>query len=182
MGKIIFILGGIRSGKSRYAVELAKILKKRTAIITTCINPDKEMKKRIRLHRNSRPRDWKLIEEGRNISSALLKLQDRCEVVLIDCLGLWISNFLLDKLEDKEIEKKAKKLLDTMLKVKFTTILVSNEVGSSMVAVNLLARRFQDLIGFTNQMVSRFADKVIFMQAGIPLEIQSAVGGQKSKF
>ena len=173
MKKFIFILGGSRSGKSRYAVELAKKLKKKVAFIATATSPDREMKKRIKLHKISRPRQWKLIEEGKDISSILSKLESRCELVLIDCLGLLISNLLANNLEDKEIERRIKKLISNILKVKITTILVSNEVGGGIVPANLLARRFRDILGLANQMMAKKANEVIFMQAGIPISIKS---------
>lgn len=172
MKKFILILGGARSGKSRYAVELAKKFKKRVVFIATATSFDREMKRRIRLHRISRPRHWKLIEEGRDISSVLSKLKGKYEVVLIDCLGLLISNFLVSNLKDKKIEIRIKKLIDTILKLNLTTILVSNEVGSGIVPDNHLARRFRDLLGLSNQMLAKEADEVIFIQAGIPIVIK----------
>ncbi len=176
MGKVIFILGGARSGKSKYAVGLAKKVAKNVAFIATCICPDDEMKERIKLHQTLRPRHWKLIEEGRNISSVLVNLKNKYEMVLIDCLGLWISNLLVDNLDDRKIEVKIKKLINTILKVNLTTIVVSNEVGSGIVPDNLLARRFRDLVGSVNQMIAEKADKVILMQSGIPIVIK---GGRK---
>ncbi len=172
MRKFIFILGGARSGKSRYAVVLAKKLKKKVTFIATATSPDREMKERIKLHKISRPRQWKLIEEGKDISSILSELENKCELVLIDCLGLLIFNLLASNLEDKEIERRIKKLISNILKVKITTILVSNEVGSGIVPVNLLARRFRDILGLANQMMARKADEVIFMQAGIPIRVK----------
>ena len=175
MKKLILVLGGARSGKSSYAVELAKRLKKKVAFIATATSPDNEMKKRIKLHKISRPKQWKLIEEGKNIDSILPKLKSKYEVVLIDCLGLLISNLLASNLRDKEIEKRIKKLISTILNVKLTTILVSNEVGSGIVPNNPLARRFRDLVGLSNQMLVKKADEVIFMQSGIPIRIKSKI-------
>ena len=176
MKKLILILGGARSGKSSYAVELAKKFKKKVVFIATATSFDEEMAKRIKLHKSSRPRQWKLIEEGKNIGQILPAIKDKYEIVLIDCLGLLVSNLLADNLKDKEIERRINKLIDTILKVNFTTIIVSNEVGSGIVPVNALARRFRDLLGLSNQMIAEKADKVIFMQAGIPVIIKE---GQK---
>lgn len=172
MRRIIFVLGGTRSGKSRYAVKLAKNFNKKVAFIATCVSPDAQMKRRIRLHQISRPKQWKLIEEGNVIGSALTGLQNKYEIVLIDCLGLWISNLLAARLKNKEIERSIEKLIDTISKVKFTTILVSNEVGSGMIPINPLGRRFQDLLGLANQRIAKNANKVILMQAGIPITIK----------
>ena len=172
MGKLILILGGARSGKSIYAVELAKDFKKRVGFIATCTFLDKEMMERIKKHQRLRPRHWKLIEEGKDITTVLVNLQGKYDVVLIDCFGLWISNLLADNLEDKEIEKKIKELLSVISRIEITTILVSNEVGNGVVPDNLLARRFRDMVGLVNQALAKKADKVIFMQAGIPLIIK----------
>lgn len=176
MKRFILILGGARSGKSNYAVELAKKLKKKVVFVATAISPDREMWQRIRLHRTLRPRHWKLIEEGKDISYILPRLRDKYDVILIDCLGLWISNLLADNLADKEIEKRLEGLINTILQVKPTTVLVSNEVGSGIVPDNPLARRFRDLLGLANQKVAERADEVIFMQSGIPIKIKNAKG------
>jgi len=172
MGKLILILGGARSGKSRYAVNWAKKFSKSVAFIATATSPDEEMKERIKMHKSLRPRQWKVIEEGKNISAILPKLKEKYEVVLIDCLGLLISNLLANNLDAKKIEAKIKKLINTILKVKLTTIVVSNEVGSGIVPDNPLARRFRDLLGSANQMIAKKADKVILMQSGIPIIIK----------
>ena len=178
MRKFIFILGGARSGKSRYATKLAKDLSRKVAYIATCTNPDGEMKKRIKLHRDSRPRHWKVVEEGKDINSVLGKLKNKYKVVIIDCLGLLVSNLLAQGPKDNKILKSLKALAQCISKSKAVIIVVSNEVGSGIVPDNLLARRFRDLLGLANQMMAKGADEVIFMQSGIPLEIK---GGQDAK-
>lgn len=172
MKKFILILGGARSGKSSYAVELAKKISKKVAFIATAAASDEEMVKRINLHRISRPRHWKLIEEAKNINSFFPKLKKNYEVVLIDCIGLWISNLLLEDFKDRIILNKVIELLNTISATDITTIIVSNEVGSGLVPENPLARRFRDLLGSANQMMAKKADEVTVMQAGIPLKIK----------
>ena len=172
MKKFVFILGGARSRKSSYAVERAKKLEKKVVFIATATSPDREMKERIKFHKISRPRQWKLIEEGKDVSSILSKLNGRYEVVLIDCLGLLISNLLQSNLDDQEIERRIKELIAAILKIDLTTILVSNEVGSGIVPANPLARRFRDILGLANQMMAKKADEVIFMQSGIPVMLK----------
>lgn len=172
MAKFTFILGGIRSGKSAYAVKLACSLKGKVAYIATCINPDAEMKKRIKLHKAKRPRDWKVIEEGKNPGSILTKSKNQYDAVLIDCLGLAVSNLLAEGLEDSEILASIQDLAQSISRTKITTILVSNEVGSSLIPDNLLGRRFCDLLGFANQIMAKQADEVILMQSGIPMTIK----------
>jgi len=170
--KFIFISGGARSGKSSYAVERAKKPKRKVAFIATATSPDREMKERIKLHKASRPKQWKLIEEAKDVSSVLSKLKGKYEVVLVDCLGLLISNLLESNLDDKEIERRIQKLIAAILKVNLTTILVSNEAGSGIVPANPLARRFRDILGLANQMMAKKADEVIFMQSGIPVVLK----------
>lgn len=179
MKKFILILGGARSGKSRYAVELAKKVGKKVAFIATATSLDKEMKERIRLHKRLRPRHWKLIEEGEDVNSILLRLSSKYEIVLIDCLGLLISNLLAINLKEKEIQKRIKRLINTILKTNLVTILVSNEVGSGIVPENPLARRFRDLLGLSNQVMTKKADEIIFMQSGIPIKIKSKIKNLK---
>jgi len=172
MTRLILILGGAKSGKSSYAVKLAKEHGKRTVFIATAAPSDREMKKKIELHRMSRPRQWELVEEGKDVTSILPTLKDKYEVVLIDCLGLLISNLLADNLTDEETEGRIREFVEAIQRLDFMTIIVSNEVGSGIVPVHPLARRFRDLLGLSNQMIAKKADKVILMHAGIPLIIK----------
>lgn len=167
MGKIIFILGGARSGKSSYAMNLAKSTGKRIVFIATCIPTDSEMKQRVRLHKKSRPATWKLVEEAVDIDSALRKAKTGCDAILIDCMGLFISNLMAVESSDKKIEEKARQVIEQIKKSASGVIVVSNEVGMGIVPDNPLARRFRDLLGRVNQMIAKEADKVITMYAGI---------------
>lgn len=170
--KFILILGGVRSGKSHYAVKTAIKTSKRVAFIATCTSPDAEMKERIKQHRASRPRHWKIFEAGKDMKSIFANLEDRYEVVIIDCLGLWVSNLLMESLKDHQIHKILKELTQVISQSGFTTILVSNEVGCGIVSENPLARRFRDIVGFANQMMAAAADEVFLMSAGIPIKIK----------
>ncbi|MDD5084581.1 MAG: bifunctional adenosylcobinamide kinase/adenosylcobinamide-phosphate guanylyltransferase [Candidatus Omnitrophica bacterium] len=172
MKKFILVLGGARSGKSAYAVRLAKNLKKKVVFIATAAPSDSEMQERIKLHKASRPRDWGLIEEAKDIETALSKLDGKYGVVLIDCLGLAVSNLMAGDLKDKEIGKRIGSLISAVRKTKRTVILVSNDVGSGIVPANPMARRFRDLLGLANQLAAKLADEVILMQAGIPVMIK----------
>lgn len=173
MSKMILILGGARSGKSKHAISLAKRTNKRTVFIATATALDEEMKQRIRLHKISRPKSWGLIEEPANLSDVLRKLKSTYGVALIDCMGLWITNLLMAGIKDRVIEKKIEEFTDNIFKAKAAFIIVvSNEVGSDIVPSDPLSRKFRDLVGLANQMLAKKADKVIFMQAGIPLIIK----------
>jgi adenosylcobinamide kinase / adenosylcobinamide-phosphate guanylyltransferase len=173
MGKMALVLGGARSGKSRYAADLAKGVNKKTVFIATATALDEEMKERIRLHKISRPKNWGLIEEPLNLSKVLLKSKPAYDTVLIDCVGLWISNLLMANMKDGVIEKKIKELTDSILKAEADlVIIVSNEVGAGLVPADPVSRRFRDLVGLANQTMAAGADEVIMMQAGIPVRIK----------
>lgn len=177
MGEFILITGGARSGKSRYAKDLAKAIGKKVAFIATCVAHDEEMKKRVALHKRSRPRHWQVIEESTNIKPVLIKLKNKFDVVIIDCLGLLISNFLQNGLDGKAIEKEIKAIAGVLSGREFTSIVVSNEVGDGIVPENHLARRFRDLVGLSNQILAEHADIVYVMQAGIPVRIKGGNDG-----
>lgn len=181
MEKFIFVIGGARSGKSRYARDLAKGISRRVVFIATCLSQDKEMKKRVALHKRSRPRYWKVIEEGKDVKSILIKLKNRFDVVIIDCLGLLISNLLQDALNEKAIEREIKAIAQILTKAKVTSIVVSNKVGGGIVPENQLARRFRDLTGLSNQIMARYADAVYIMQAGIPVKIKGGNSEQTKR-
>lgn len=173
MSKIIFVLGGARSGKSRHAVKIAKEIGKKTVFIATAAALDEEMRKRIRLHKNARPKNWGLIEEPVDLSGALLGLKPACGTALIDCAGLWISNLLMAGMKDAVIEKRIKELSSCILKSKAgVVIMVSNEVGEGIVPGDPLSRRFRDLVGLANQIIAAQADEVIVMHSGIPVKIK----------
>ncbi len=172
MGKITFILGGARSGKSRQAVKIANQKNKKIAFIATCQPLDEEMRQRIQIHKKNRPKNWKTFEEPYDIAGKIKKNCNKFDIVLIDCLTLWASNLLLAGSNESTIKKEIKKILSVLRKTKADSIIVSNEVGSSVVPVNILARNFRDIAGTINQIAAETADRVLFMIAGIPMEIK----------
>lgn len=176
MSKITLILGGARSGKSSYALSLAKQHKK-VAFIATCQGLDKEMQERIRLHKKSRPKHWETFEEPRDLAKLLGKMHNSFDCIIIDCLTLLVSNLIFYGNSQKQILKKIEELLVVLKKKKVRAILVSNEVGLGLVPVNKLAREFRDIAGRVNQLVAQDADEVFFTVSGIPLKIKPAWGG-----
>jgi len=175
--KFTFIFGGIRSGKSNYALELAKKSRKKVVFVATACACDKEMEKRIKLHQKSRPKAWATLEEGKDISSALFKLDKNYELALVDCLGVFVSNLLAQGLTEPQVKKKIKELVEGFNRLKMDVIVVSNEVGLGLVALNSLARRFQDLLGFANQQMAECAHEVIFMRAGLAQKLKGDSNG-----
>ncbi len=172
MGKITFILGGARSGKSRLAVDLAKKTGGKVAFIATCSIPDLEMKQRISQHRKSRPRSWQTFTEGEDIAKLLREKGGRFEVVIIDCLTLLLSNLMLKDFSEKVIHHRIDQLLTALMKNEVQAIILSNPVGLGRVLENKLARHFRDVAGRTNQQVAGKANEVFFMIAGIPWRIK----------
>ncbi len=171
MSRMFFILGGARSGKSRYAVELAKRFGKKIVFIATAAALDEEMKERIRLHKISRPKAWGLVEEPMLLSGVIIGLKPEYDAVIIDCVGLWISNLLMANMKDIAIERSIEEFTRSVLKAGLI-IIVSNEVGGGIVPADAISRRFRDLVGLANQIIAAKADEVIVMQAGIPVKIK----------
>ena len=177
MKEFTFIFGGVRSGKSNHAVKIAKSTAKNVVFIATAGANDDEMKKRINVHKRSRPAHWTLIEEGIDIDLAIKRIRIKTDLVLIDCLGLLVTNLLMKKENDSAIKKKINAICSVIKEANFNVIVVSNDVGSGLVPDNYLGRRFRDLLGLANQSMAKNADKVIFMQVGIPITIK----GEKYK-
>ncbi len=173
MGNITFIIGGSRSGKSAYALELAKESGRRVAFIATCaVSSDSEMKKRIMLHKKSRPKHWKTFEDTGNLPLLLKQIGGKFEVVIIDCLTLLVSGFMLKGHKESMIKNKVSQILEILRKIKTKTIIVSNEVGLGIVPDNPIARDFRDIAGRINQITANKSDNVFFLVSGLPWRIK----------
>ena len=168
--RIIFITGGARSGKSRYAQELALQRSSSPVYVATARQWDDEFRQRVRRHQQERDDRWISIEEEKKIGS--LPLEGK--VVVIDCVTLWITNFFADLRQDidacleacqKEIEELSRQ--DTLF------IIISNEIGMGLHADTEAGRKFTDLQGWVNQYIAARADSVIFMISGIPLMVKA---------
>jgi len=172
------ILGGARSGKSRYALGQPGELSAGSRIfIATALAEDEEMKKRIELHRTVRENHWQTLEEPYHLAEALERAAvSPGNLVVVDCLTLWISNLLCGKggktLTPEESREAFKGFLHTLPKLAGTIRLVSNEVGLGIVPATPLGRHFRDLQGELNQAVAVLAGEVILMTAGIPQKIK----------
>jgi len=171
--KIVFILGGARSGKSTFAVKLAQESgKKKIAFIATARALDNEMKKRIALHREFRPSNFKTFEEPHNLVALLEKIADKFDVIVIDCLTLFVCNLLMKKYTEKKIIIEMEKVLAVLEKIKIKSIIISNEVGLGIVPGNKLGREFRDIAGRVNQLTAQKAKNVFFMVSGLPWRIK----------
>lgn len=165
----LFVLGGARSGKSRYAQARAEALDGRHIFLATAEAYDEEMRDRIARHRADRDGRWQTVEAPRALSTAIRAHDCHDAVLLVDCLTLWISNLLL---ADAAIDQAVAELCDTIRQFSGRLILVANEVGLGIVPDNELARRFRDAAGRANQLVAASADEVQILFAGLPQRLK----------
>ena len=172
MGKIIFITGGARSGKSRFALELAGKRKGKIAFVATCKPLDREMRQRVASHQSLRPRHWQTFEESASLPALLKKIGWRFDTIIIDCLTLWVCDFMLKGKKEATIESEMNKILQALKEINSRSIVVSNEVGLGIVPRNKLGRDFRDVAGRINQIVAQKSDRVFFMVSGIPWRIK----------
>jgi adenosylcobinamide kinase/adenosylcobinamide-phosphate guanylyltransferase len=175
MGKLIFITGGSRSGKSSLAVKLAEAMRREKVFIATCIPKDREMRERVELHRKSRPSSWRTIEPAHDLPAVVRREARLPVVVIIDCLTLFVSGLLMRRLKEAEIKCAVSAITESAVKGRATVIIVSNEVGCGLVPENKLGRSFRDIAGSCNQLVAKKADRVIYMVSGIPLKIKGGL-------
>ena len=166
------ILGGARSGKSRHSLHLARIPSARIAFIATAQPGDADMAARIARHQAERPSSWLTLEEPFDVASACRRLTGRADLLLVDCLTLWVSNRLLRGDDDKTILQGADDLAAFMAAREASLLIVSNEVGAGVHPPTAAGLRFQDLLGLVNQRVAQAADRVTLMVAGIPLTVK----------
>jgi adenosylcobinamide kinase/adenosylcobinamide-phosphate guanylyltransferase len=167
--RMIFITGGCRSGKSRYALHYANQHFSKKLFLATSEALDEEMAQRIKNHKKVRGPEWQTIEEPVDIVNKIKEDGSESEVILIDCLTLWLYNLLMRWDNDLRIMEEMEKLIEIIKQSPTSFILVSNEVGMGIVPADPLSRRYRDLLGIINQNIAEALDTVIFMVSGIPL-------------
>ncbi|MBT9160209.1 MAG: bifunctional adenosylcobinamide kinase/adenosylcobinamide-phosphate guanylyltransferase [Dehalococcoidia bacterium] len=183
--RCILILGGARSGKSRFAENLAGTISGKVLFIATAEALDEEMKTRIAEHQRQRPSSWQTLEAPTDVTKGIAARIGDAEIVLIDCLTLLVSNLMLGEerglsesggLDTKDAENRVVAEIETLAefiqKTSATFIIVSNEVGLGLVSENRLGRVYCDLLGRANQLIARYANEVYFMVAGIPMKVK----------
>jgi adenosylcobinamide kinase/adenosylcobinamide-phosphate guanylyltransferase len=167
---MILITGGARSGKSRYAQELALQNSGHPVYVATARAWDDEFRERIRIHQQDRDERWRSMEEQRYLS----RLPLEGEVAVIDCVTLWITNFFSDTHADvNACLEVCRREIDELAKLDALLIFISNEIGMGMHADTEAGRKFTDLHGWINQYIAAKADEVIFMVSGIPLTVKN---------
>ncbi len=180
------MIGGARSGKSKYAVELATQWAAPTLFVATAEARDAEMRARIERHRSERPPAWRTLEEPIEIARRVASEVEQGSVVVVDCLTVWVSNLLefhisdASEPEEREVEEARLQALDELERLcglreerELRLIVISNEVGTGLVPPSPLGRCYRDLLGEVNQMVARRADKVVLLVAGIAVDIKA---------
>lgn len=175
---IALITGGIRSGKSRHALELAQQCKSlgRKCFLATAEPLDDEMKVRIAKHQEERADDFLTVEEPLYLSRAIEKAQNDHSLVLVDCLTVWIGNLLFRFADTpNQIRNEIESLLHVISLKKTDMFFVTNEVGLGLIPDNPLGRRYIDELGNLNQRIARLSDEVVFMVSGIPALMRGGV-------
>jgi adenosylcobinamide kinase/adenosylcobinamide-phosphate guanylyltransferase len=170
--KIIFITGGVRSGKSQFAMDLAGTLPGPKAYLATAQPLDEEMARRIQNHRRSRPEGWRTFEESLSISKIIADHGNEFSLILLDCVTLWISNALMAGWIESRVLEEAEIFLRICRSAHSSVIVVGNEVGWGIVPDNAMARIFRDLSGSVQQKIAGEADEVYLLVAGIPQKIK----------
>ncbi|MGK7248691.1 bifunctional adenosylcobinamide kinase/adenosylcobinamide-phosphate guanylyltransferase [Acinetobacter oleivorans] len=162
------ILGGARSGKSRLAEQTAINTQLAVTYVATAQALDPEMQSRIEHHQNQRPAHWSLVEEPLYLVNALQKIDSPNQIILVDCLTLWLTNLLL--LDDQSVQQlECEQLLKVLPTLESEIILVSNETGLGVVPLGEISRQFVDEAGRLHQALGQIADKVVFCVAGFPM-------------
>ncbi|NCC25724.1 MAG: bifunctional adenosylcobinamide kinase/adenosylcobinamide-phosphate guanylyltransferase [Deltaproteobacteria bacterium] len=169
----ILVTGGCRSGKSRFALDWAAARGARKIFVATAsVIGDPEMARRVERHRRERGLGWNTVEEPRNPARVLRSICTMGDVAVIDCLTLWVSNLLVEDTRPADVVRAAEDLARALEAVTCPVALVANEVGMGIVPENELGRTFRDLAGEVNQIVARTVDRVVFMVAGLPMDVR----------
>jgi adenosylcobinamide kinase / adenosylcobinamide-phosphate guanylyltransferase len=167
--RLTLVLGGARSGKSRYAESLVMALPSPWLYVATAEARDSEMAERVAVHQGRRGPSWTTVETPRDIAGALAANANT--PALVDCLTLWLSNVLL---ADADVDAEIEHLDGALARAAAPIVLVANEVGSGIVPDNALGRRFRDLQGLLNQRMAARVDRVFLVVAGLPLTLKGS--------
>ncbi|MCK9605542.1 MAG: bifunctional adenosylcobinamide kinase/adenosylcobinamide-phosphate guanylyltransferase [Methylomonas sp.] len=172
---IELVLGGARSGKSRYAEQQAIHCGLPVLYLATAEAGDAEMRARIAHHQQRRPSEWQTLEEPVELAAAIQTHANPERCLLIDCLTLWLSNVLFDRhgsIQEQQFATRRAALLAALRDCRGRVIMVSNEVGMGVVAADTMTRRFVDEAGFLHQDLARICGRVVLVTAGLPQRLK----------
>jgi len=167
--RVALVIGGQRSGKSRFAEGLVAGARRAPVYLATATAGDAEMATRIEAHRMRRGDAWRVVEEPIDLVRALSDAARPDRTVLVECLTLWLTNLMAEGLP---VEAEIERLANALPSLPGPVVLVSNEVGAGIVPDNQLARRFADRLGVLNQRAAAIADRVVLVAAGLPLVLK----------
>jgi adenosylcobinamide kinase/adenosylcobinamide-phosphate guanylyltransferase len=174
MGRLVFVTGGARSGKSSYAQQRAEVLSGRLLYVATATIGDAEMAARVRRHQLERDERWLTLEAQADLTAQLSTAAKGCSAVLVDCLTLWLNGRMaVDGTDADKIATAGIDLLAALQALPATVFVVSNELGCGIVPENRLARSFRDLHGLLNQRFAAAADEAWLVVSGLPLQLKS---------
>lgn len=189
--EITLILGGARSGKSAWAQRLAEQSERAVVFLATATADDAEMAERIAAHRAARPSTWRTVESPIALASAVRRHAEPGDLVLIDCLTLWVSNVVIARIGagsdpgavppavwagiQDDLVTEIHDLVDIARASRTSLILVSNEVGMGVVPAYPLGRHYRDILGQVNRAAAALADSVILMIAGLPIDLRTLI-------
>ncbi|MFC4766499.1 bifunctional adenosylcobinamide kinase/adenosylcobinamide-phosphate guanylyltransferase [Effusibacillus consociatus] len=188
--KLILVIGGSRSGKSRFAEQYCTKVQQATGLpvtyLATCPKIDSELEQRIAAHIERRPAEWGCIEETADVANRIRELDETAGVLLLDCLSLLLNNWMWDKesqgqaapLSEKEVLELTRDLIEACRNYPHPVVVVTSEVGAGIVPESKLLRQYRDYLGLMNQLFAGESDAVYALIAGIPVnlkEIQAAL-------
>jgi adenosylcobinamide kinase/adenosylcobinamide-phosphate guanylyltransferase len=165
-----FLLGGARSGKSTMAVRLAEATGRPVTFVATAEARDDEMADRIRAHRDARPDDWTTVEEPLDLDGTLTAVREN-DVLVLDCLSLWVSNAFEASIEGGEIVRRARSAASALATRDAPSFCVSNEVGLGIVPMHPVGRAYRDVLGSVNAVFADAAERAVFVVAGLALPL-----------
>lgn len=174
---LTLVIGGCRSGKSRYALDAANAVPgSKKIFVATSVPEDREMEKRVHAHQEQRGDDWQTIEEPVHIHEKIAASAQTADVILVDCLTLWTVNMLALEMDEAAVQQYMDQTIQVLSRTSCPVFLVTNEVGYGIVPENSVARRFRDMAGLVNQHMAKAADRVVLTVAGIAVTIKPKDG------
>jgi adenosylcobinamide kinase/adenosylcobinamide-phosphate guanylyltransferase len=180
--RVTLVLGGVRSGKSRYAQQLGEQIERVLFVATApASGSDDEMRAKIERHRADRPAGWATVEEPLELARVLTEQGAEYDLAIVDCLTLFVANLLHAENEEQNeaiLDRQTTALCAALAAAPCDVVLVSNEVGSGVVPAYALGRRFRDALGELNQRVAEAADDVLLLVAGLPLALKGEVAAR----
>jgi adenosylcobinamide kinase/adenosylcobinamide-phosphate guanylyltransferase len=172
MGHLLVVTGGVRSGKSRYAIDRARPWGRRVLYVATCQPEDDEMRERVRRHRAERPDTWMTVEQDRDLPAIIQEYAPRADGILLDCLTLYVSRLLVAGSGEIDVVRQVDDLCLALRDVPPPAAIVTNEVGWGVVPETPLGRLFRDAAGRANQIAAQHAQEVVLMVCGLPVVIK----------